>query len=238
MPRVVVGHGVDPFHGAAADVDVLEGLGRQHRVVGRACDPAPCPAVRIIRPEPFEESLFLQPEPVGASRFIGHARVHLALAFHGMGESPAEYPRPVAAASVVGVGLGQIQLPHAPDPVARVPQADIIGRDMAGQVAVVVQATKPGWLVPAGQADAGRGADRRVRGALRKADSAVRQPVQVRRAYEGRPRGGQVVVAVLVVHDEEEVGASGAGHDGVSLLSRLIPIAIQTLSEVLRSCLS
>ena len=215
MPRVVVRHGADPFGGATTDVDVLEGLGGQHRIVGRALDPSPRLTGRVIRPEGFEQPLLLQPEAVRPARFVRHACVHLALALHGVRETPAEDPGPVAAAAVVGVRLGQVEFPHATDPVPRVPQAGVIGRDMPGQVAVVVEAPQPRGLVSAGQADARGGADRGVGDALREPDPASCQAIQVRRVQERRARSRQVVVAVLVIHDEEEVGASGFRHDCV-----------------------
>ena len=225
VPGVIAGHGVDPFGGAAADVGVLEGLRGQHRVVGRVPDPAPRFPGRVVRPEAIEKPLLLQPEPVGTPGMVRHARVHLALALHGMGESPPEHPGPVAVAAVVGVRLGQVQFPHAPHPVLRVPQPGVIGRDMPRQVAVVVQASQPRGLEPAGQADAGGRADRGVGDALGEADPALRQPVEIRRAHERRSRGRQVIVAVLVVHDEEEIGASVAGHGFVSLMWWLVLMA-------------
>ncbi len=83
--------------------------------------------------------------------------------------------------AVVGIRLGEVEFAYTANAVPRIPQAGVIGRDVPGQVAVVVQATQPRGLVSAGQADARGRAHRGVGDALREADPALREPVQVRR---------------------------------------------------------
>ena len=70
---------------------------------------------------------------------------------------------------------------------------------------------------PGGQPDAGRGADRRVRCALGETDTGGCQRVDVGSAHKDGARYAEVVEAVLIVHDEEDVGT---GHCGLPLNCR------------------
>jgi len=122
-----------------------------------------------------------------------------------VGEAEAVGGGPVAGQAVERIGLGQVELAHAAHAVVVVAQPLVVGGGRAGQVRVVLQGAQVSGLKAGGQGDPGRGADRAVGGDLRETHAPLGKPIDVRRAHSVRPGTAEVVEAVLVVHDQQDV---------------------------------
>ena len=132
--------------------------------------------------------------------------MHFALAFLWIGEAPAIGVGPVAVAAIVAVGFAQVELADAADAVARVAQPLIVGGGAQGQPPRIVHAAEAAWLQARGQADPRWRTDGCIGGALGEAHASGGEAVEVGRPQELGTGCAEIVVAVLIIHDEEYIG--------------------------------
>ena len=132
--------------------------------------------------------------------------MYFALAFLWMGEAPAIGVGPVAVAAIVPVGFAQIELADAADAVAGVAQPLIVGGGAQGQPPRIVQAAEAARLQARGQADPRWRAYGSVGSALGEAHTSGGEAVEVGRPQEVGTGSAEIVVAVLIIHDEEDIG--------------------------------
>ena len=132
--------------------------------------------------------------------------MYFALAFLWMGEAPAIGVGSVAVAAIVAIGFAQVELADAADAVAGVAQPLIVGSGARGQPPRIVQAAETARLQARGQTDPSWRADGCVGGALGEAHASGGEAVEVRRPQEVGTGCAEIVVAVLIIHDEEDIG--------------------------------
>ena len=137
--------------------------------------------------------------------------MYFALAFFWMGETPTIGVGPVAIAAIVAVGFAQIELADAADAVAGVAQPLIVGGGTQGQSPRIVQAAEAARLQARGQTDPRRCADGCVGGALGEAHTSGGEAVEMGSPQKVGTSSTEIVVAVLIIHDEEYIGT---GHEG------------------------
>ena len=132
--------------------------------------------------------------------------MHFALAFLWIGETPAIGVGPVAIAAIVAVGFAQVELADAADSVAGVAQPLIVGGGAQGQSPRIVHAAEAARLQARGQSDPRRRADGCIGGAVGEAHASGGEAIEVRRPQEVGTGCTEIVVAVLIIHDEEYIG--------------------------------